>query len=206
MTGSEDRGEIMTLDPNADGLAETVAAAAAPVAIPPMILEPAEALAAAVDGHSPVATAVSSATIQQTIIVAHRKHGPGLVTRAVWYVFVGWWLPGLAITFAAFCTLSVILLPIAYVIINKIPVILTLRPRSLETDASVDADGTVRITTGGARQLPFWQRALWFVFVGWWACIVAMYAAYLLCLTIVLLPVGLMVFNRMPAVLTLQRN
>jgi uncharacterized membrane protein YccF (DUF307 family) len=196
----------MSLDPNADGLAETVAAAAAPVAIPPMILEPGEALAAAVDGHPAVATAGSSATINQTIIVTHRKHGPGLVTRAVWYVFVGWWLTGIAITFAALCTLSVVLLPIAYVIINKIPVILTLRPRSLETDATVDADGTVRITTGGARQLPFWQRALWFVFVGWWACIVAMYAAYLLCLTIVLIPVGLMVFNRMPAVLTLQRN
>jgi uncharacterized membrane protein YccF (DUF307 family) len=197
----------MSLEPEADGLAETVAAAAAPVPIPPMILEPAEALAAAVDGPpAPLATAVSSATINQTIIVTHRKHGPGLVTRAVWYVFVGWWLTGIAITFAAFCTLSVVLLPIAYVIVNKIPVILTLRPRSLETDATVDADGTVRITTGGARQLPFWQRALWFVFVGWWACIFAMYAAYLLCLTVVLIPVGLMVFNRIPAVLTLQRN
>lgn len=115
-------------------------------------------------------------------------------------------MTGIAITFAWLCCLTVILLPIAYVVVNKIPVILTLRPRSLETSALVDADGTLRITTGGARQLPFWQRALWFLLVGWWACAVAMYAAYFLCLTILLFPVGLMIFNRVPAVLTLQRN
>jgi uncharacterized membrane protein YccF (DUF307 family) len=171
------------------------------------MIEPAEALAAAIDGpHEPVAAASSSVTFQQNIIVTHHKHGPGLFARAIWYIFVGWWLTGIAITFAVLCTLTVILLPIAYVIVNKIPVILTLRPRSLETLTTVDADGTVRISTGGALQRPFWQRALWFLFVGWWACAVAMYLAYFLCLTIVLFPLGLMLFNRVPAVLTLQRN
>jgi len=52
----------------------------------------------------------------------------------------------------------------------------------------------------------FWQRALWFVCVGWWAVGLAMLLAYALCLTLVLLPVGLMLFNRVPAVMTLQRN
>jgi uncharacterized membrane protein YccF (DUF307 family) len=197
----------MSEDPSADGLAESVAAAAAPVAIPPSMLEPAQALAAAVDGaHGATTTAAASATIHQNIIITHQKHGPGFFARAVWYVFVGWWLTGIAITFAWLCALTVVLLPIAYVIVNKIPVILTLRPRSIETSAAVDEDGTLRITTGGAAQLPFWQRGLWFVFVGWWACAIAMYLAYFLCLTIVLFPLGLMLFNRVPAVLTLQRN
>jgi uncharacterized membrane protein YccF (DUF307 family) len=115
-------------------------------------------------------------------------------------------LTGIAITFAVLCSLSVILLPIAYMIVNKIPVILTLRPRSLETTATVDDDGTVRISTGGAGQRPFWQRAVWFLLIGWWACAAAMYVAYALCLTVILIPVGLMLFNRVPAVLTLQRN
>ena len=91
-------------------------------------------------------------------------------------------------------------------IVNKIPTILTLRPRSIGSDVTVDADGTVRITTGGAIQRAFWQRALWFVFVGWWACGLAMTVAYVLSLTVILLPVGLMIFNRVPAVMTLQRN
>jgi uncharacterized membrane protein YccF (DUF307 family) len=197
----------MSLDQNVDGVAESAAAAAAPVAVPASLIEPAQAIAAAIDGgHGAVATSAANASFHQNIIITNQKHGPGLFVRAIWYVFIGWWLTGIAITFAWLCSLTVILLPIAYVIVNKIPVILTLRPRSIETTASVDADGTVRINTGGASQLPFWQRALWFIFVGWWACAVAMYLAYFLCLTIILFPLGLMLFNRIPAVLTLQRN
>lgn len=155
---------------------------------------------------TPAAQAMANVTVQQNIIVAHRKTGPGFVVRAVWYLFVGWWLTGLAIGFAWLCSLTVVLLPVSYLIVNRIPTLLTLRPRSLETDVRVEADGTVRITTGGAAQRPFWQRALWFVCVGWWACLLAMLAAYVISLTVLLLPVGLMMFNRIPGVMTLQRN
>ncbi len=194
----------MSHDPNADGLAESAAGAAAPVVVPPSMLEPALAIATATEG--PHVSPGAHASIQQNIIITHHSHGPGLFVRAIWYVFIGWWLTGLAITFAIFCSFTVILLPIAYMIVNKIPVILTLRPRSIESTARVDADGTIRVDTGGAAQLPFWQRGLWFLVIGWWACAVVMYFAYLLCLSIILIPVGLMIFNRVPAVLTLQRN
>jgi len=144
--------------------------------------------------------------LNQNIVVAHRKTGSNFFVRAIWYLFVGWWLTGLAIGFAWLCALSVVLLPIAYLVVNRIPTLLTLRPRSIQTDVAVDLDGTVRITTGGALQRPLWQRAMWFVFVGWWACGLAMFVAYALCLTLLGLPAGLMIFNRVPAVMTLQRN
>ena len=176
-------------------------------AVPPAMVEPAQAIDDAA-GTAIAAAAASAAApaLPQNIVIAQRKHGPGLFVRGIWYLFVGWWLTGFALVFAWLCSLTIVLLPIAYLIVNKIPVILTLRPRSIQTDVAVDVDGTVRITTGGATQRPFWQRALWFVFVGWWACGIAMAVAYLLCLTVILLPVGLMVFNRVPAVMTLQRN
>jgi uncharacterized membrane protein YccF (DUF307 family) len=163
-----------------------------------------EEMPAPVPATSTAATA--SVTMTQNIIVQQRKHGPGLLTRAVWYVFVGWWLTGLAIGFAWLCALSIVLLPLAYFVVAKIPTLLTLRPRSVATDVVVGADGTITITTGGAEQHAWWIRALWFVGVGWWACALAMVVAYGLSLTVVLLPVGLMVFNRIPAVMTLQRN
>jgi uncharacterized membrane protein YccF (DUF307 family) len=175
------------------------------VAVSPTGLEPAQTVDP-VAGAGVAVTAVATVTFQQNIIVAHRRTGPGFFVRAIWYLFVGWWLTGLAIGLAWFCALTVLLLPIAYLIVGKIPTILTLRPRSVETDVTVHADGTIHISTGGARQLPFWQRALWFLFVGWWACGIAMTIAYLLSLTVVLLPLGLMIFNRIPAVMTLQRN
>lgn len=177
------------------------------VVVPPSILEPAQAIDEAIgtDFAQP-AVNVATASLQQNIIVTNRKTGPGFISRALWFIFVGWWLTGFAIGFAWFCSLSIVLLPIGYMVVNKIPTILTLRSRSIQSDVDVDADGTVRISTGGALQRPFWQRALWFVLVGWWACGLAMAVAYLLCLTLVLLPVGLMIFNRVPAVMTLQRN
>ena len=33
-------------------------------------------------------------------IVVEQKTGPGLLVRAVWFVFVGWWLSGLVAGFA----------------------------------------------------------------------------------------------------------
>jgi uncharacterized membrane protein YccF (DUF307 family) len=171
------------------------------------MVEPAQALdGAAGTSLAQPATAVAMATLRQNIIVTNRRSGPGLISRALWFLFVGWWLTGFAIGFAWLCSLTIVLLPVAYMVVNKIPTILTLRPRSIQSDVSVDADGTIRIDTGGATQRPFWQRALWFVFVGWWACGLAMTVAYFLSLTVLLLPVGLMIFNRIPAVMTLQRN
>jgi uncharacterized membrane protein YccF (DUF307 family) len=152
------------------------------------------------------AGASAVATLNQNIIFEQRKTGPGMLSRTLWYLFVGWWLTGIAIGFAWLCALSVVLLPVAYMVVNKIPTVLTLRPRAVATDVTVAADGTIRIATGGALQRPIWQRALWFVVVGWWACGLAMSAAYLLCLTLIGLPLGVMLFNRVPAVMTLQRN
>ncbi|MFW6000124.1 MAG: YccF domain-containing protein [Halorubrum sp.] len=47
-------------------------------------------------------------------------------------------------------------------------------------------------------------RALWFVFVGWWATPVVVNAAWLLNVTVVLLPVGIKLINLVPTVLTLS--
>ncbi len=177
------------------------------LAVPESMLEPAQALAAATgSGIANAANAAATVNVQQTVIVNQRSSGPGFFTRAVWFLLIGWWLTGIAIGFAWLCSLTILLLPVAYVIVNKIPVILTLRPRSVATDVRVHADGTVLITTGGAAQPAFWKRALWFVIVGWWACLLAMLVAYALSLTIIGLPAGLLIFNRIPAVMTLQRN
>jgi len=177
------------------------------VVVPPAMLEPAQAIDAAIgtDLAEP-ARNVATATLQQNIIITNQRSGPGFISRALWFIFVGWWLTGFAIGFAWLCSLTIVLLPIAYMIVNKIPTILTLRSRSIQSDVTVDADGNLRITTGGAKQRAFWQRALWFILVGWWACGLAMAVAYLLSLTVILLPLGLMIFNRVPAVMTLQRN
>ncbi|MBI3890354.1 MAG: YccF domain-containing protein, partial [Candidatus Wallbacteria bacterium] len=49
-------------------------------------------------------------------------------------------------------------------------------------------------------------RLLWFVLVGWWASLAWMIASYLLMLTIIGIPLGLMMVNRLPFVFSLHRG
>jgi len=45
-------------------------------------------------------------------------------------------------------------------------------------------------------------RALWFVFVGWWATPIVVNSAWLLNVTVILLPIGIKLINLVPTVLT----
>ena len=49
------------------------------------------------------------------------------------------------------------------------------------------------------------MRAAYFVLVGWWAGAIWMGLAYVLCLTVIGIPLGLMMFNRVGGVMTLLR-
>lgn len=52
--------------------------------------------------------------------------------------------------------------------------------------------------------LSFLGRTIWFLLIGWWLALVWGAVAYLLCVTVVLLPLGAVMFNRLPQVLTLK--
>jgi uncharacterized membrane protein YccF (DUF307 family) len=67
-------------------------------------------------------------------------------------------------------------------------------------------DGVLHVSHGKVPQRPFLLRAVWFVLVGWWLSGLVILLGYLLCLTIVLIPVGVMVLNRIPEAMTLRRN
>jgi uncharacterized membrane protein YccF (DUF307 family) len=138
-----------------------------------------------------------------TVITA--QGGPGLLLRAIWFIFIGWWATGFLLTFAYFASLTIIFLPIAFVLFNVVPTVLTLRPRRTHVTTEM-RDGVMHISHGNVPQRSFWIRALWFVLVGWWASGVCIVVGYLMCLTVILIPVGLMILNRIPEAMTLRRN
>ena len=133
-------------------------------------------------------------TTSAPIVVQPPRRETSLVVRAVWFVFIGWWLSALAIGVAYFLCAIIIGLPLAFMIFNALPWILTLRDRTPGTDPG----GTIE-------QYPIWIRAIWFIFVGWWAGAIYMGIAWFLCVIIITLPVGLWLFNRVGAVMTLLR-
>lgn len=157
-------------------------------------------------GHVlPTAAATPATAGPRTQVVLQTKQR-GLFVRALWYLFIGWWLSGWAMLAAGICIVSVVLLPAGLAIVNRLPQILTLRPKSTEIKHTVHADGSDVYRVGDAEQRGLAIRAVYFVLVGWWVGLTVMAVAWLLSVLIVTLPVGLMLLNRLPAIITLRRN
>lgn len=134
------------------------------------------------------------------------KTGPNMLVRAVWYVLVGWWLTGFVMGLAWALAITVIGLPITFYLVNRIPTVLTLRPRAQQFELVTGADGVTRYERLATEQSGLLIRFLWFLLVGWWASLAWMIASYLLMLTIIGIPLGLMMVNRLPFVFSLHRG
>lgn len=119
-----------------------------------------------------------------------------LILRCIWFVLVGWWLGLIWTVFAWLFNLTIIGLPVGVTMLNMTPQVMTLRAR--------------RIRPGGRgdRQAdhPFVLRALWFIFIGWWASLLWMLLAWGLSATLLLLPIGFWMFDRVPTITTLAQE
>lgn len=133
---------------------------------------------------------------------AHHEaaHRP-LWLRVLWFVLVGWWLTLFTLVLAYLCLLTIIGLPAAFWLFDRVPLVLTLKPRS--EWAADEVGGTI---THGPEQLSLVVRALWFLLVGWWFSGIWITGAYVMFVTVIGIPVGIVMLNVLPTVVTLQRN
>lgn len=125
---------------------------------------------------------------------------PSLIVRAVWFVFVGWWLTGIVLTVAWVANLTVIGLPFGIKLINKAPYTLTLK----RSGASDEVD-TVEMGGSSGNSPNLIVRGVYFVLVGWWASGLLMAVSYLASLTVIGLPIGVKLFNYLPYVTSLKK-
>ncbi|WP_424007518.1 YccF domain-containing protein [Haloferax denitrificans] len=116
------------------------------------------------------------------------------VVRAIWFVFVGWWATPAVVNVAWFLNATIIGIPLGVALINLVPTVLSLK----EPKTRLDPDS-------GRGQRSLVVRAVYFVFVGWWLSWVWANVAVLFTLTIIGLPVGIWMLNRLPAVTSLYR-
>ena len=119
---------------------------------------------------------------------------PALLTRALWFLVVGWWLTPILVNAAWFLNATIVGIPIGIKLVNLVPTALTLKePRSLDTSDYAGSQHSLTV------------RALYFVLVGWWFSWFWANAAVLVSITIVGLPVGIWMANRLPYVTSLYR-
>ena len=125
--------------------------------------------------------------------------------RALWFIFIGWWLSGVVATIAWFAMITIIGLPLGIWLINRIPTVITLRPRTRQVQQMVDSAGFTRFVDVPVAQVSWVVRGVWFIFVGWWASAIVMAIGWLLIVLILTIPIGLWMFNRVPFVASLYR-
>ncbi len=120
---------------------------------------------------------------------------PGCLVQALYFIFIGWWLGGLAMSLAYLLMLTIVGIPAGIAIINKIPYLMALR----ETEPIVSYVGVQE------SQYNIFIRVLWFILVGWWFTAIWLSVAYILALTIIGMPLAFWMFDKAPMLLTLKK-
>jgi uncharacterized membrane protein YccF (DUF307 family) len=134
------------------------------------------------------------------------KTGRHILVRVVWYLLVGWWLTAIAMTIAWLAAIVIVGLPLSFWLVNRIPTVLTLRPRREQYLMVLGVDGVARMQKVATEQSSVLVRIVYFVLVGWWLSALWMGISYVLMLTILGIPLGMMMVNRIPFVFSLHRG
>ncbi len=121
---------------------------------------------------------------------------PGCLVQLLFFIFIGWWLGGLAVTLAYLLFLTIIGIPLGVMIINKIPYLMALRT----TEPVISTPGH------NARQINIIIRVVWFFLLGWELTALWISIAYIFCLTILGMPIGFWMFDKAPGLLTLHQS
>ena len=142
----------------------------------------------------------------QPVILTQTQSGPGLLVRALYFIFIGIWLGLLWVLAAWFFNLTIIGLPLGLAMLNRLPQVMTLRPVRVQTTVEV-RDGVPVYHQSMPKQNPWLLRALYFVVIGFWFSLVWMLLAWLIAgITLGLgLPLSFWMFDRVPAVTTRAR-
>lgn len=134
------------------------------------------------------------------------SRNPGCLVQVFWFVFIGWWLAQAWVAVAWFLLVTVIFIPVGVTMLNRVPLVIALRdPSEVRIRVRQMGKGEVIYEPEGPRQRPFLIRALYFVLIGWWASAVWMALAYAVCCTILGLPLGVWMFDFVPALVSLRR-
>jgi uncharacterized membrane protein YccF (DUF307 family) len=136
------------------------------------------------------------------------RESPGFpfILRVLWFIFIGWHITFWWILAAWLLNLTIIGMPLGLWMLNRVPLVLTLRTQRSYSVGEIRDGKVVEWHTQSVPQNPFILRALYFVLIGWWFSLIWSLLGWLLCVTIIGLPLGVLMLNRLPEVTTLMRH
>jgi uncharacterized membrane protein YccF (DUF307 family) len=131
---------------------------------------------------------------------------PGCLLQVLWFVFIGSWFTFIWVSIAWFFLLTIVGIPLGVWMLHRVPLVLALRdPTEVRAHVRQIGKDTWVYEESGVPQRPFLIRAIYFLLVGWWLSGLWMTLAYLVCLTIIGLPLGIWMFDLVPALVSLRR-
>ncbi|MGQ9554578.1 MAG: YccF domain-containing protein [Anaerolineae bacterium] len=143
-----------------------------------------------------------------TVVVTDsgQRRNPGCLVQIIWFLLVGWWASQLWIAVAWLLMLTIIGIPFGVMMLNNLPKVIALRDPSSSGVAVIQRGRTTVITTGGQAPQPnILLRAIYFVLIGWWLSAIWMELAYIVTATIIGMPLGFWMFDKVPALVSLRR-
>ena len=127
-----------------------------------------------------------------------QSNSPGCLIQILYFLLIGWWLGGAWVIVAWVLMVTILGLPIGAAMLNDVPQVMALRGRRV---VEVQASGAVR----EAPQISMLVRAPYFLLVGWWASALWLSAAEALCMSVIGIPIGFLMFDLTPAIVSLKR-
>lgn len=137
--------------------------------------------------------------------VVVQEAGVPLLLRILYFFLFGWWATGVWINAAWFLNLTIIGLPLGVWMLNRVPQVLTLRPTK-QVLVAYERGEQIQLRSEGIPQHPWMLRLIYFVLIGWWLSWLWANAGWIISLTIIGLPLGIWMLNRVPAITTLMRT
>jgi hypothetical protein len=141
-------------------------------------------------------------TPAQPVVVEVKSYG--FIIRALYFIFIGWWL-GLAWSLLSWLVYAtVIFAPVGAHMMNRIPGLISLKARQKEIKVETGADGTT-VKQENLQQHNLLLRILYYPF-GLIFSLIAILAAWLLCCLIITMPLGIWLYGKVPWLASLHRG
>jgi len=133
------------------------------------------------------------------MLVGKLNRGLSVFARYVYFFVIGWWMGLFAAIAGSVLCASIIGLPLGTMLLNKLPTIVFMREEGEPCPWGYTDHRHQR------EPMPFVIRVLWFFVLGWSLGMLLITFGYLISLTIIGIPVGIYLLNRVPLVMTLSR-
>lgn len=139
------------------------------------------------------------------IVIQQNKPGAGCAIQVLWWLFIGWWAGAIWAILAWVLGVSIIGLPIAVKMFNRLPQVIALRQPEEKLNVTV-VEGVTVIGSSNKSQYNIFLRLLYLIFIGWWLSAIWIVIAYVLCYTVIGMPLGFWMFDKVPMIVSLYQS